>query len=328
MGEMTSHQQAPAGGGSLLYAQLAAGMIVFGSATPVSKLVTDAMPVFIGSGLRVAVGALALAPFVSDWSLLRRMSRRDWALVLVIAVFGMFGFSALLLLGMRMISGVYGAVVMATTPAVTAMAAVLFLGERPTWRRIAALALAVGGVLILQVTGAGGGGGVAADRAASDPLTRVIAGLPSSTLLGMAFVFGAVCCEAVYTLVGRRMSRALDPILVAFLAAALSLPLFLPLALLQWPSFDVSATGWQGWVSVLWYGAGTLALGSWLWYAAITRTPGSVAAAFMGLMPVSALVLSYVLLGEPFHPVHLAGFATVFAGVLLMSWEHARMSED
>ena len=45
-------------------------------------------------------------------------------------------------------------------------------------------------------------------------------------------------------------------------------------------------------------------------------------------MPVSALVLSYVLLGEPFAWMHLLGFGVVFAGVLLMSWEHARMSDD
>ena len=40
-------------------------------------------------------------------------------------------------------------------------------------------------------------------------------------------------------------------------------------------------------------------------------------------MPVSALALSYGLLGETFRWVHLAGFGIVFAGVLLMSVEHA-----
>jgi hypothetical protein len=48
--------------------------------------------------------------------------------------------------------------------------------------------------------------------------------------LGMA-VF--VCCEAAYTLLGKLASARLDPLLVAFLAAALAVPLFLPLALWQ-----------------------------------------------------------------------------------------------
>ena len=47
----------------------------------------------------------------------------------------------------------------------------------------------------------------------------------------------------------------------------------------------------------------------------------------MGVTPASALILSYPL-GEDFRWIHLAGFATVFAGVLLISWEHARMSGE
>lgn len=74
----------------------------------------------------------------------------------------------------------------------------------------------------------------------------------------------------------------------------------------------------------MWYGAGTLALGSWLWYAGVSKTEGSIAAGFMGVMPASALILSYALLGEQFRWLHVLGFAIVFAGVLLISWEHAR----
>jgi drug/metabolite transporter (DMT)-like permease len=71
-----------------------------------------------------------------------------------------------------------------------------------------------------------------------------------------------------------------------------------------------------------------LALGSWLWYRAIPKVSGVTAAAFMGVMPLSALLLSYVLLGEPVRSIHIIGFATVFVGVALMSWEHARMSKS
>ena len=75
-------------------------------------------------------------------------------------------------------------------------------------------------------------------------------------------------------------------------------------------------------------GGGTLAPGSWLWYSGIAKVEGAIAAGFMGVMPVSALLLSYALLGEDFRWLHLAGFAVVFAGVLLISWEHARMSAE
>ncbi|MBC2778492.1 DMT family transporter [Parasphingopyxis marina] len=296
--------------GSATRAQLFAGMAVFGSATPVSKIVTAAMPVFLASLLRVAIGALALAPFAwKQRGTIGSISRKDWAIIGLIALFGMAGFSAFMLYGMRMVSGVAGAIVMSTTPAVTAAASMLLMGDHPTWRKIAAIALAVAGVLVLQLGSAGGSDGPA-------------------PVAGILLIFAAVCCEACYTLLGKKASEEIDPVLVAFLAAALSLPFFLPFAIWQLQGFDWGGVDRRAWLALLWYGAGTLALGSWLWYRSIARVEGTIAAAFMGVMPVSALVLSYILLSESFEWIHLLGFATVFAGVVLISWEHARMAKD
>jgi drug/metabolite transporter (DMT)-like permease len=318
----------------LVYLQLAAGMILFGSATPVSKLVTEAMPVFVGSTLRVAVGALVLAPLLlRHRGEIARLSRGDWLLTVLIAVFGMFGFTVFMLLGMSLVTGVVGAIVMSTTPAVTAAAAILLVGERANGRKLAAIALAVGGVLLLYVSGGAGGGsggsggGSGGASGGGGPLLQFLQGLGSGVVVGGLLVFAAVCCEVAYTLLGQRVSRDANPLVVAFLAAALAIPLFLPLAAWEWSRFEPAAVDAGGWAAVIWYGAGTLALGTWCWYSGIARTEGSIAAAFMGLMPVSALVLSYLLLGERFQWIHLAGFGVVFAGVLLMSWEHARMAK-
>lgn len=285
-------------------------MVFFGTATPVSKIVTQALPVFVGSTFRVLIGAVALAPIV--WrrrTEIAGLSRRDWLLAGLIALFGMFGFTVLMLYGLRLVSGVAGAIVMSTAPAVTAAASVVFMGDAVTWRKVAAIALAVAGVVTLRLGGADGD---------SDGATSWI---------GIGLVFGAVCCEAAYTLLGKRVSKDVDPVLVAFLAAVLSLPVFAPFAIWKWSQVDWSAVDARVWLAVVWYGAGTLALGSWLWYSGVARTDGSIAAGFMAVMPVSALVFSYVLLGEPFLWIHLVGFAIVLAGVLLIAWEHARMSD-
>jgi drug/metabolite transporter (DMT)-like permease len=62
-----------------------------------------------------------------------------------------------------------------------------------------------------------------------------------------------------------------------------------------------------------------MALVHWHWYTGIARAQGSVATAFMGLMPPAALVLSYLLLGERSEWIPLIGFGTVFAKILLIS---------
>jgi drug/metabolite transporter (DMT)-like permease len=203
---------------------------------------------------------------------------------------------------------VVGAIVMSTTPAVTAAAAIVFLREKATWRKLAAIALAVIGVLILQIGQSGNEES-------------------GNSLLGAALVFGAVCCEASYTLLGKKIGGRVHPTLAAFLASAIAVPLFIPFAVWELQDFSIGEVSRDGWLAVIWYGAGTLALGTWLWYSGVAKAEGTVASAFMGLMPVSALILSYILLGESFRWIHLIGFVTVFAGILLIAWEHARISQ-
>lgn len=285
------------------YAALAAGMAFFGSATPVAKLVTDGLPPLVASALRVALAAAVLAPVAwargVRWG---RLGRRDKVRALVLAAVGMFGFTVFLVYGMARASGVTGSIVMGTTPAVTAFAAVLWMNEDATWRRWLAIGLGVAGVVALRL----GGGGTGFD------------------LLGAALVFGAVLSEAVYTLVGKRLTAGVDPVGVAALATVLSLPAFLVAAAWQVPGVAWAAVPSATWLAVAWWGLGTLALGSVVWYVGVRRVPGHVAAAFMAVMPASALLLSYLLLGEPVRWWHFPGFALVLSGVGLVAWDHAR----
>ena len=295
------------------FAQLAGGMALFGSATPVSKLVVEALPPLVGSALRVAIGGLVVLPFaLGALGKLKCLERRDWLLLGGIALFGMFGFSVLMLYGMRMVPGVVGSVVMSATPAITAVGAFLFMGDRLGWRKIAAVGLAVVGIAVMHLGGSSGDAGTSA----------------GAMLLGSALVLGAVCCEVVYTLLGKVMTESLSPLMVTLLAAALSLPLFLVPAAVQLGEADFAGMSWGDWAAVIWWGGGTMGLGSLLWYSGLSKVSGSTGAGFMGVMPVSALVLSYILLGEAFHWLHLVGFGAVFAGVILISQVHAREAED
>jgi len=294
----------------IIYVQLLLGMSIFGSGTPVSKLVTEGLPIFLSSGLRMALAFLFLLPFTwSRLDTLRHLNRRDYMALGGIVLIGMVGFSIFMLFGMRLISGVAGSVIMSTTPAITATGAWLFLGDDMGWRKITAVILAVVGVLVLQVSSTEGGSG-------------------SDILLGSLLVFAAVCSEATFTLLGRVTSDELDPSLITIATSFGALLAFVPLMIYDLATFDFTQTSTQNWIAVVWWGVGTLALGTTIWYSGVKQVQGSIAAGFMGVMPVSALVLSYVLLGEQFQPVHLLGFGIVFSGVVLIIDAHRRNMED
>jgi uncharacterized membrane protein len=97
---------------------------------------------------------------------------------------------------------------------------------------------------------------------------------------------------------------------------------FVPFALAAARSVDWSAPSAGEWLAVAWWGGGTLALGSWLWFKGLRQVSGGDAAPYMAVMPVSALVLSYVLLGEPFQFVQVVGLALVVLGIAIHTLSH------
>lgn len=48
----------------------------------------------------------------------------------------------------------------------------------------------------------------------------------------------------------------------------------------------------------------------------------------MGVMPVSALLLSYLLLGESFEPIHAVGIAAVLAGLAAVTRSERAVEDD
>lgn len=296
-------------GKPLTYTQLALGFAIFGSATPVSQIIGRSFPTFIGSLGRMLIAALLLVPFlIWQRQAFRDLSRRELGSLALITVFGMVGFTLFLIYGLRLTTGVAASVIMATTPAMTAVGAWLFFSESLTKLKVAALVLAFAGVAVVNATQFGQDGG---------------AGW-TATVFGGLLVFGAVCCQALYTLAGKPAGEQLTPVQITGVTSAAAAVLFVPLALLQVGSFDASQVQTSGVVALLWWGAGTLVLGTLFMYSGMQKASGLIASAFTGVMPVSALVLSYVLLGEAFRWIHLVGFAAVLASIVLMAYANQR----
>ena len=295
----------------LTVGQLIAGMGLFGSATPLSKIIGEHYPVFTASCMRMVIASAVLAPFVlALTSRYRDTARSDWGVIVAIAGFGMVGFTATMLFGMRLTTGVIGSTIMSASPAITAAAAVVFFGAAMNWRKGGALALAVVGVVVINVFRGGGGGG-------------------DAVLLGGLLVLVAVCFEAAYTLLSRKLSDGITSLEATLAASLIAGFLFVALAFAFDPEpFDFSRGTDRSLYALLFWGAGTGGLAPVLWYNGVRKAPGALTAGAMSVMPLTALGLSYVLLGEAFRWIHLAGFGLVFAGLVLMILEHAKGGEE
>ena len=130
-------------------------MAIFGSATPISKLIGEELPILTASLMRVLLGSLFLLPLViKDLPQeIKKIKLKSWMYISLISIFGMVGFTLFLIAGMMYVPGVVGSLIMSLTPALTGIASFLFLGSPLGKKRILSLILGVSGVLIVNLFG-------------------------------------------------------------------------------------------------------------------------------------------------------------------------------
>jgi drug/metabolite transporter (DMT)-like permease len=276
-------------------------MATVGTSVIASKLIGSAVEPFVATALR---HALALPVLAALWLVLRlplpRLSLRDALLLLAQAAAGSVGYSVLLIHGTRLASAADASVVAGTLPAVAAAFSVLFLGERPSARMLAALVCATAGVVLLVI-----GGAPQADTANA-----------TSRWLGIALVLAAVGCEALFILGQKRLALPLHPVVMSTLMCAggmvLSAAAAVPAGLLTSSRFTpeaLAAIAWYAWVPTV--------MGFLLWYAGANRSSGSQAALATAGLPLTAFVLAVLFLGEAVHSAQWAGLVVVLAAVVL-----------
>ena len=276
---------------TLGYVYLTLAMVLVGSTVVASKIAAAGLPPFTATALRFA---LALPCFLVllrvSGQRLPRPDARDGVLLVVQGLAGTAGYTALLMAGLRATSALDAGVILGTLPVVSAVVAVLVLGERPRPALIATVLLAAIGLFVLQPAGRSAG---------------------SST--GNALVFGAVLCEALFILLNKRVRVEISPLALSTLMSAIGLAASLPFALAE--DASMTAVTPAALLAVGYYALLPTVGGFLLWYAGTARVGGTEAALFTAVAPVAALLLAALLLDEPVGARQLAGIVFVLAAV-------------
>ncbi|MFO1200547.1 MAG: DMT family transporter [Burkholderiaceae bacterium] len=286
------------------YALLAAGMAVVGTYVALSKPLVAALPVFLLAWLRFGIAAFALLP----WTFGRRgepaVGAAQWRTLFVQSFFGNFLFSICMLNGVSMTSASAAGVILATLPAVVALFSWVFLRERLSGRAWAAVALAVAGVATLTLARGDAGAGAG----------------PGASVAGNLLVFGCVACEAVYVILGKRLTATLSAMRISALINLFGLALMTPFGLAQARSFDFGAVAAGTWATLVFYAIAASVLATWLWLSGQKHVPASHSGVFTIAMPIAASGVGVLWLGERFGALHVIAFGCAAAGIVLIAW--------
>lgn len=281
---------------------LIAAMAFTGANVPFGKIIAGELPIYVFIALRFLIASLALAAIVhlEPGPRLHTMTRHQWVDLVILGLVGSVLFTAFILEGTRLSSATEAGIITATIPAAATLLGIMFFRRRPNWSQAALIGLAVAGLAVMQA-GPGTGG--------------------QNRALGNLLVGCAVLCEASFVVVSQRMSSAFRPIRLSLGVSLVGVALSLPMAIAEWHTFAPSAVSRELWALVVWYALSSSVFCTILWYRGAAHVEPWMAGLATAALPVTAIFIATVFLGEPMTLHRAAGAAIVVvalvAGALL-----------
>lgn len=277
------------------------GVVAFSFSLPATRLAVEDLDPWFVTAARAAVAAALAGGYLAAVRA-PTPTREQFKRLGLVAGGVVIGFPLFTALALTTSESAHGAVFVATLPAATALAAVLFAGERPGlvfWlAALAGLAIVAGFSLAES-----GGSLVAAD----------------------GFLFAAVALCAVGYAHGGMLSRALGGARTISWALVLSAPVTVPVALVlaatTAPSGGASAWAGFAYVSVV-----SMFLGFFAWYAGLGRGGVARIGQVQLLQAPLTLCWSALVLGESVGPGTFLTALAVLATVVVT--QRARVARD
>lgn len=284
----------------LIHFKLLCTAALWGGTFVAGRIVSAQVGPFSGAFLRFLVASTCLT-----WITMRlegglpRLSRRTLPAVLGLGLTGVFAYNAFFFLGLQTVQAGRAAVIVACNPVVIALGAALFFRERMTPVRAAGVVLSVCGAWLVISRG--------------DPASVFHGGVTP----GDAAIMGCVAAWSSYSLLGKRVMGVLTPLGAVTWSCITGCAMLLPFALAEGLAGDVATATAGVWLSVAYLGVFGTVLGFTWFYQGVHAIGAAKAGVYINVVPVSAMILGWLLLGEVLDSSLWAGAALVLAGVWL-----------
>lgn len=281
------------GGNGRLYLLALLTQFIWALNNNLSKFALKAFPPLLLAGIR---SMLAVSLMASIYSLTRphQWTWRDAPKLLALGAVGVGLNQFFFVVGINRTSVTHAALILPLTPLLTLLLAAAMGQEKITGGKIAGMAIAFSGVLVLQFSKGPAAG---------------------ATLMGDFLIFLGVLSFSSYIVMGKRASARHNGLVVNMFAYAGTALAFLPMTLWQANGFDFAHVPLQGWLSLFYMAAFSSVAGYLLHYYVLTHMPASRVSAFSYAQPIMSTSLAAVLLGEPVTAYLLVSGALVLAGV-------------
>lgn len=285
----------------MIYLKLFLTAVFWGGTFIAGRILAQEVQPWSGSFLRFLVASVGMIPLVWHFEgRLQPLRKKEVFLVFLSGMTGVFLYNVFFLTGLQTVQAGRASVIVASNPVLISLfAALLFRGERMTPRKILGVALSVCGAVFV--------------------ITR---GHPEEILQGAAgrgemFIFGCVASWVSYSLIGKVVMRDVQPVSAVTYACLVGASALLPPALIEGMAGNLGSYSIASWLSIVYLGFFGTCIGFIWYYEGIREIGPSRAGVFINFVPISAVVLSFFLLGETVDASLLIGTALVLSGIYL-----------
>lgn len=248
----------------------------------------------------VVASVVLLALVVVREGGLPRLSTRQWTGVMLLGASGVAAYNLFFMYGLERVPASRGSLIIALNPVAILLGGALFMREPVTGLKLAGILVALAGVALVLGQG--------------NP-AELFSGHVG---IGEIALFGCVISWATYTLAGKRILDGLSP-LVASTYASLVGTVMLTVAAGLTGGLRLPPMSWETTVALLFLGVFGTAV-AFVWFYDGVRAIGPARTGiFINLVPVFAILLGALLLGERVEAAMLVGAAMVIGGVWLVN---------
>lgn len=291
----------------MAFLALAVSMGFVGTSMTANKFIVGEVPVMIAGFVRF----LAATVFMCSLTMLidgklPNLENRTRMILAAQTFFGSFLFTVLTLYGVDMTTAMVSGIILAATPAVVAVMSWV-LGDRLSRIAWVGVLLTIGGVLVVNLLGT-----------QDDELAR-------RPILGAVLIFLAVVSEAAYTMFARLIAGSGSALGITSWYSIYGALMFLPPALWALRGFDMREIPQSAWIAMIYMGAVPGALAVLLWFYGLRQVPASIAGAFTGVMPISAVLSAWLVLGEEMAWPHILGMVLIMIGIVMVARSRGRI---
>ena len=279
------------------YTELTLAMFIAGSSVVASKLLVQTLPVFLASecSLIIASVILSLLTFINKKQI-PKINIKILTVLFLQSLTGVFLFRVFLFFGLKYTSAIESGLITSASPAMVGLLAFFILKEKPSLNKIIGIIFVFAGLVIVNV------------------YSSSVSSNNTISLKGNILILIAITSEALFSILSK-ITNDIPAMYRTTIINLFALVCFIPFSIYDILHFDFTQISYTSFLPVLYYGTFISVISYILWFKGISKVPASEAAVFTGVMPISSIFLSSVILKEKISHSHIISLILIILGI-------------